>query len=128
MSNAVRLEHIGIPTSPELFEDVKSFYLKNFDWGVIRELDGPPRIAFISDGQGGRLEVYTAEGTPLSEPAHLAFAVLDADYDSLRQRLLDNGVDLVTERENPAGERMAFFKDPAGNYAQIVGRHSALPD
>lgn len=126
MAQAIRLEHIGIPTSEELFEDVKNFYLNNFGWNVIREIDGPPRIAFVSDGEGGRIEVYTADGAPLADPAHLAFAVPNDEYDALRQRLLDNGVTFEVERENPSGDRMAFFKDPAGNTSQIVGRLEPL--
>lgn len=126
VTQVIRLEHVGIPTSEELFEDVRDFYLNNFGWSVIREIDGPPRIAFVSDGQGGRLEVYTAEGAPLDHPAHLAFAVPDAEFDDLRQRLLDNGVTFEVERTNPSGDRMAFFKDPAGNTSQIVGRLSPL--
>ena len=27
----------------------------------------------------------------------------------------------------PAGDRLCYFNDPAGNRAQIVGRHNPLP-
>jgi predicted enzyme related to lactoylglutathione lyase len=124
---AVRLEHVGIPATVENFDEVVAFYCDNFGWSIIRELEGPPRIAFISDGSGGRLEVYIAEGEPLTHPSHLAFAASVTDYDALRQRLVDAGVEFDVDTTNAAGDKLAFFNDPAGNRAQIVGRITALP-
>jgi catechol 2,3-dioxygenase-like lactoylglutathione lyase family enzyme len=124
---AVKLEHIGIPATVENFDEVVGFYCDNFGWSVIRELGGPPRINFISDGSGGRLEVYVAEGPPMSHPSHLAFAVPIAEYDELRARLLDSGVAFDVDTTNAAGDKLAFFNDPAGNRAQIIGRLKTLP-
>jgi predicted enzyme related to lactoylglutathione lyase len=123
---AVQLEHVGIPATVANFDRVVAFYCDNFGWSIIRELEGPPRICFISDGSGGRLEVYVADGPPLAHPAHLAFAAPAAEYDELRQRLLDAGVTLDRDTTNAAGDKLAFFNDPAGNRAQIVGRINAL--
>ncbi len=123
---AVKLEHVGIPATPENFEEVVGFYCDNFGWSVIREMAGPPRISFISDGSGGRLEVYVAEGSPMSHPSHLAFAVPVSEYHGLRSRLLGAGVEFDVDTTNPAGDKLAFFNDPAGNRAQIVGRINAL--
>jgi len=125
---SVRLEHVGIPATTENFDQVVSFYRDNFGWSVVRELEGPPRISFISDGAGGRLEVYVAEGAPMSHPAHLAFAVPVAAYDDLRDRLVAAGVSFDVDTTNPAGDKLAFFNDPAGNRAQIVGRITPLPE
>ncbi|MEZ4570526.1 MAG: VOC family protein [Thermomicrobiales bacterium] len=125
---SVRLEHVGIPVTTDNFDEVVSFYCDNFGWTVIRELDGPPRINFISDGEGGRLEVYVADGPPMTHPSHLAFAVPVAEFDELRNRLLDSGIVFDVDTTNPAGDKLAFFNDPAGNRAQIVGRITALPD
>ncbi len=125
---SVRLEHVGIPATTENFDEVVSFYCDNMGWSVIRELEGPPRINFISDGSGGRLEVYVADGPAMSHPSHLAFAVPVAEYDALRARLLESGVSFDVDTTNPAGDKLAFFNDPAGNRAQIVGRIAALPD
>jgi catechol 2,3-dioxygenase-like lactoylglutathione lyase family enzyme len=125
---SVRLEHIGIPATSDNFDDVVGFYCDNLGWSVVRELEGPPRISFISDGSGGRLEVYVAEGAPMAHPSHLAFAVPVAEFDGLRDRLLAAGVTFDVDTTNPAGDKLAFFNDPAGNRAQIVGRIAALPD
>lgn len=125
---SVRLEHVGIPATPENFDEVVSFYCDNLGWGVVRELEGPPRISFISDGSGGRLEIYVAEGDPMTHPSHLAFAVPVAEFDALRDRLLAAGITFDIDTTNPAGDKLAFFNDPAGNRAQIVGRISALPE
>lgn len=122
----VRLEHIGIKATDENFDDVVRFYCDNFGWKVIRELAGPPRINFISDGSGGRLEVYVADGPSMTMPNHLAFAVPVDEFEELRARLAANGVEFVVESTNEAGDRLAFFDDPAGNRAQIVGRINPL--
>lgn len=123
---AVKLEHVGIKATDENFDEVVRFYCDNFGWTVIRELAGPPRINFISDGSGGRLEVYVADGPPMTQPNHLAFAVPIDEFEELRARLVANGVEFDVESTNEAGDRLAFFNDPAGNRAQIVGRINAL--
>ena len=125
---SVRLEHVGIPATVANFDDVVRFYCDNFGWSVIRELEGPPRISFISDGSGGRLEIYVADGSPMVHPSHLAFAVPMDEFDDLRERLLSAGVTFDIDTTNPAGDKLAFFDDPGGNRAQIVGRNAALPD
>ena len=125
---SVQLEHVGIPATTENFDDLVGFYCANFGWTAIRELSGPPRISFISDGAGGRLEVYVADGPPMSHPSHLAFAVPVDEYDELRERLISAGVTFDVESSNEAGDKLAFFNDPAGNRAQIVGRISPLPE
>lgn len=122
MADAVRLEHVGIPVTDENFEEVEAFYTNNFGWKTVRTLAGPPRIAFISDGAGGRLELYVAPGNPMTDPAHLAFAVPIDQFEALATRLRDSGVAFDVESQNAAGDRLAFFNDPAGNRAQIVGR------
>ncbi|CAN5694064.1 hypothetical protein BH23CHL2_BH23CHL2_01740 [soil metagenome] len=125
---SVQLEHVGIPATTENFDDVVGFYCEHFGWSTIRDLSGPPRISFISDGSGGRLEVYVADGPPLTHPSHLAFAVPVTEFDELRDRLLAAGVTFDVDTTNPAGDKLAFFNDPAGNRAQIVGRIAALPE
>jgi catechol 2,3-dioxygenase-like lactoylglutathione lyase family enzyme len=122
MADAVRLEHVGIPVSVENFDEVEAFYNNNFGWNTVRTLAGPPRIAFISDGAGGRLELYVAAGNPMTDPVHLAFAVPIDQFETITARLRDSGVTFDVETQNEAGDRLAFFNDPAGNRAQIVGR------
>lgn len=124
---AVQLEHVGIPASPEDIFVVADFYQRHFGWTAVRELGDPVNIIFISDGTGGRLEVYVADGEPMAHPSHLAFAVPVAEFDALQQVMAAAGVEFDAVRENAAGDKLAFFNDPHGNRAQIVGRIEPLP-
>lgn len=126
MSAAIRLEHVGIPASEDDFDEVVDFYSSVFGWQVMREMDGPPRINFITDGDGGILEVYTSDGPALTHPAHLAFAVPVSEFADLRSRLEATGVKLQWEQQNQAGDSLAFYLDPHGNCFQIVGRINPL--
>lgn len=129
MANVVRLEHVALPVTEANFDETVRFYQENFGWHTIRELgSGESRIAFISDDAGSALEIYVAPGQPLTHPAHIAFAVPIAEYDALKGKLEAAGVMFVINSENPAGDKLGFFDDPAGNRAQIVGRHKSLRD
>jgi predicted enzyme related to lactoylglutathione lyase len=124
---AVQLEHVGIPASTEDLYEVAGFYQRHFGWTTVRELGDPVNIIFISDGAGGRLEVLVADGEPMAHPSHLAFAVGVDEFDALLQSMAAAGVEFDNIRENPAGDKLAFFNDPHGNRAQIVGRIEPLP-
>lgn len=130
MAGAIELEHVGIPTTLETYQQTVDFYTGVFGWEIIRQIHPPlpeMQITFIGDGKGRRLEILTAEGGPLDHPAHLAFAVPIAEYDGLKTKLEANGIvfDLITT--NPAGDTLAYFRDPAGNRAQLCGRINPLP-
>ncbi len=127
MTKAIKLEHVALPTTEENWAETVNFYKDLFGWTTIREIgSGPTAIAFIGDGEGGVFEVYVAEGEPMTAPAHVAFAVPVAEYDALRNRLLEAGVVFTADRENAVGDKLGFFLDPAGNCAQIVGRIEPL--
>jgi predicted enzyme related to lactoylglutathione lyase len=124
---AVQLEHVGIPASKENIGEVVAFYQKHFGWTTVREIGDPPAMIFVSDGTGGRLEIYIAAGEPMAHPAHLAFAVSIDEFDALQERMAADGVVFDNVTQNPAGDKLAFFNDPHGNRAQIVGRLEPMP-
>jgi catechol 2,3-dioxygenase-like lactoylglutathione lyase family enzyme len=127
MSGIVRLEHVALPTTEETFESTVRFYQEQFGWKTIREIgSGPTAIAFVADDAGSILEIYVAEGQPMTHPAHIAFAVPMPEYADLKARLEAAGVIFDINTENAAGDKLGYFKDPAGNCAQIVGRISPL--
>lgn len=129
MTNVIRLEHVALPVTEANFAETVRFYQENFGWHTIRELgSGASSIAFISDDAGNALEIYVAPGQPLTHPAHIAFAVPIAEYDALKDKLESAGVTFDINTENAAGDKLAYFDDPAGNRAQIVGRHKPLRD
>ncbi|RIK44666.1 MAG: hypothetical protein DCC58_07920 [Chloroflexi bacterium] len=129
MSDAIELEHVGIPTSLENYAKTVAFYTDVFGWEVLRQIHPPlpaTQITFVSDRHGSRLEILTSDGPPIDDPAHLAFAVPIAGYPALKAKLEAAGVVFDVERTNSAGDTMAFFRDPAGNRAQLVGRLTPL--
>ncbi|RIK42353.1 MAG: hypothetical protein DCC58_11105 [Chloroflexi bacterium] len=132
MVDTIPLEHVGIRTTAETFEPTIRLYTEVFGWRVIEERPstGPhDRLAFISDGRGGAFEVFVSSRTTgcIEHPAHLAFAVPFDDFPALAERLNQAGVTLDPPFINEVGDRIAFFSDPAGNRAQIIGRLKALP-
>lgn len=129
MTEVIRLEHVALPTTEANFAETVRFYTENFGWHILREIgSGDSSIAFISDDAGNALEIYVAEGPPMTHPAHIAFAVPIDEYDGLKARLESVGVNFDVDRLNAAGDRLGYFNDPAGNRAQIVGRIKPLRD
>lgn len=123
MTSVIRLEHVALPTTTDNFTETVSFYHDHFGWKTIREIgSGSTAIAFVADDAGSVLEIYVAEGPPMTHPAHIAFAVPIGEYEALKTRLEAAGVTFDINTENAAGDRLGYFHDPAGNRAQIVGR------
>jgi catechol 2,3-dioxygenase-like lactoylglutathione lyase family enzyme len=130
MEGTIHLEHVGIRTSAETFEQTIRFYTDLLGWRIIEERpsSGPDdRVTFIADGRGGAFEVFVGSGRAIEDPAHLAFAVPFAGFPALAERLTKAGVTLDEPFINDVGDKISFFNDPAGNRAQIVGRLKTLP-
>jgi len=124
MSNVRRLEHVGVGAARGKFDETVRFYEQVFGWHRIKE--APGQLAFIGDGQGGRLELLANDAPPLTSPHHLAFVVDQTDFDTISEALRQAGVRLEALSTNPFGDRLLFFEDPAGNRAQIVSRVEPL--
>ena len=124
MSRIRRLEHVGIGAAPDKYEETIRFYERVFGWHRIKEQPGV--LAFIGDGEGGRLEVMADDSAPLARPHHLAFVVDKDDFDAATEELRAAGARFGEPVTNPFGDRLLYFADPAGNWAQIVGRIEPL--
>jgi catechol 2,3-dioxygenase-like lactoylglutathione lyase family enzyme len=130
MASTVYLEHVGIPTSVETFDETIRLYTVLLGWRVIEERpsSGPEdRVSFIADGRGGAFEVFVSAGRGIEDPSHLAFAVSFSEFPALAERLKQAGVALEDPFINDVGDQISFFNDPAGNRAQIIGRLKTLP-
>ena len=123
---AIRLEHVGIPAKGDAFEQTIVFYETVFGWKRIKEISGNSRLCFISDSQGGILEILDVDGPRIPNPAHLAFAVSLTDFDAALERATAAGVAFEPTTISGTGDSLAYFHDPAGNRAQLVGRKSPL--
>lgn len=121
---ASRLEHVGLGAGRETYEPTVRFYEWAFGWHRIQEVAGA--VAFVGDGHGGRLEIFATDAAPLVAPHHLAFVVGMEEFDAVSERLGAAGATLAEPFVTPAGDRVLFFDDPAGNRAQIIARKVAL--
>jgi len=122
------IEHVAITTTPETFKATVQFYVNVFGMKIIREfVDARGRdIAFVSDGQGGRIEIM-AYGLPtVPAPNHLAFGVSHAEFDALVERLKASGVNVDPPMPAGSPDRLGYFDDPAGNRSQICARANPL--
>ena len=130
MDGTVYLEHVGMRTSAETFDETIRFYTDVFGWKVIEERPAATpddRVFFLADGRGGAFEVFVGSGPVIEDPSHLAFAVPFDDFPALAERVTQFGIALDEPFINDVGDRISFFNDPAGNRAQIVGRLRPLP-
>jgi predicted enzyme related to lactoylglutathione lyase len=126
MGKAYKLEHVGIGAgSVETYEKTVRFYEEVFGWHRTREVPGD--LAFVSNDAGDCFEIFASDAPPLVQPHHLAFGVDKAEFDAVAARIRAAGATLEEPFENPYGDRIVFFTDPAGNAVQIVGRHEPLP-
>jgi catechol 2,3-dioxygenase-like lactoylglutathione lyase family enzyme len=123
---SIELEHIGIPAPGAAFDPTVQFYAKIFGMQIIREVNANQHLAFLSDGKGGRIEVLDTEGEPMANPAHLAFMVPFPEFEETRTRLAEQGVAFDPVFVTDTGDHLAYFNDPAGNRAQLVGRVTPL--
>lgn len=122
--STIRLEHVGLGAAPDKYEETIRFYERVFGWHRIKE--SPGQLAFVGDGEGGRIEIIVDDAPPLPKPHHLAFVVDKEQFDAKMEALREAGARLEEPTTNPFGDRMVFFSDPAGNRAQIVGRLEPL--
>lgn len=120
----ITLEHVGITTTKEKFQETVAFYQTVFGLKQVREGQD---IVFLSDGQGGRVEVQAYGEPVLPHPSHLAFNVPLDEFDQMVSKLRASGVKVDEPSMNVLGDRLCYFNDLAGNRAQIVGRKNPLP-
>ena len=118
-----KLEHVGICVPREKFDAIVAFYEEVFGWHTIRKGD---TMVFIGDGDGGRIEFVLDDVPPLAKPHHGAFVLPLDQVDGAVAILEAAGATCQPVNNTPAGDKLLFFTDPAGNYMQIVGRNTAL--
>src|ERR1700694_2728302 len=109
MSVIGRLEHVGIGASRDTYEQTISFYEKIFGWHRIK--DDRVHLAFIGEGDGGRLEILANDNPPLVYPHHLAFVISEGAFDATVQALREAGATGQEPIINPFGDRLVFFSD-----------------
>ena len=124
LPSVARLEHVGIHVARDKWADLIAFYENVFGWHRVHAQGDT--IVFLGDGAGGRLEIIANDIPPLPEPHHLAFVLPLEDIETAEAALKAAGAQCKPIQATPAGDKLLFFTDPAGNYAQIVGRSKPL--
>ena len=51
---------------------------------------------------------------------HTCFLAAPEDYERWKERLTENGVEIVQEIERPSRPRSFYFEDPAGNVLEVA--------
>ena len=74
----------------------------------------------------GRMEILAGDEPPLPKPHHVAFVLPMDQPDAAIEALTAGGAQLNPVTVTPAGDKLLFFFDPAGNYMQIVCRVNAM--
>lgn len=128
----LKLEHFALNVAQPVA--MADWYCKNLGMSVARKGEGPVHMHFLADASGRVvLELYT--NPPELVPdyrsmnplvLHLAFAT--ADIRAAHQRLVAAGASPLGQiSANPAGDQLAFLRDPWGLTLQLVQRVHSMP-
>ena len=122
----MKLEHIAINLSDP--QAAARWYAEHLGLQLLLENSTPPFIHFLSDAEGGMLEFYSNPQGAVPDyrtmspfTLHLAFTV--TAIAAARERLLAAGASAEGEiTTTPAGDQLAFLRDPWGVPLQLVKR------
>lgn len=127
----MRLEHIAFNVAEPA--QAAAWYAAHLEMRVVRAQDVSPFAHFLADSSGQTvLEFYN---NPLDavpdyaaiNPFRHHIAYLASDIAAERERLLAAGATPVGEiTSTPAGDKLAFLRDPWGVPLQLVQRAVAL--
>ena len=126
----MKLEHVAINV-PDAQAFVK-FFADNLGMRVVLSNDTSPFMHFIADEAGSMLEIYSNPAVPMPDypnihPTNLHLAFSSSDIEADRARLLGAGATPVGEiTVTPAGDKLAFFRDPQSVPFQLVQRQKPL--
>jgi len=129
----VNIEHVALNVPDPVA--MANWYSTHLGMRVVRAVEGPPHTRFIADGSGRVvLELYHQAVAAVPNYAgqhpfvlHIAFVAPDIERE--RDRLLAAGMTADGEiQDTPAGDRLAFLRDPWGVVVQLVQRAKPLLD
>jgi predicted enzyme related to lactoylglutathione lyase len=127
MPGVAKFDHFGLCAPREAYDATLEFYENAFGWRRFeRQLsqDFDYRILFLSDGQGGSLEVFEVEHEPVGGRHHIALAVPLERFEEVRARVIATGVETTEPVTTRANNTYIFITDPGGNRVQLTGRPS----
>ncbi len=127
----MRLEHVALNVPDP--DAQAAWYVQHLGMRIARHAPVPNRTHFLADSAGQSVvEVYRNPAAPVPDYAeiaplvlHLAFLTDDIEADSAR--LIAAGATAAGPIDTtPAGDRLAFLRDPWQVTIQLVQRQSPL--
>lgn len=127
----MKIEHIAFNV-PDAVKAAQ-WYVEHLGMRIVRSSNESPYIHFIADSTGQTvLELYSNPAVPTPDYAtmhpfslHIAFVV--DDIETTKVRLAAAGATLDGETTTtPAGDQLAFVRDPWGVTLQLAKRVKAL--
>jgi catechol 2,3-dioxygenase-like lactoylglutathione lyase family enzyme len=126
----MRFEHIAINVADA--RAVVDWYVKSLDLVVMRQMTEAPFTTFLADKDHNMMFEFYQQPVQVADftstpPFSFHIAFLVDDMDAWRQRWLAAGGtaegDVAT---TPAGDKLAFVRDPWGLTLQLVMRKQAM--
>jgi catechol 2,3-dioxygenase-like lactoylglutathione lyase family enzyme len=126
----MRFEHIAINVADA--RKVVDWYVKNLDLVVMRQMSEAPYTTFLTDKDHNMMFEFYQQPVAVADlggiaPFSFHIAFLVDDMDAWRNRWIDAGGtaegDVAT---TPAGDKLAFVRDPWGLTLQLVMRKEAM--
>lgn len=129
----MRIEHVAFNVEDPL--SMARWYVEHLGFEVRRRVMEEPWAHFLVDSTGtSMIEIYGNRDVPLPDyramhPGSLHLALVSDDVEADIQRLEAAGGKLDGEvQHTPAGDTMAFVRDPWGFTLQLVNRAQAMLD
>ena len=125
----VGIEHLGIFTKDSAA--LRDWYVKTFGWKVV--YDNGKGTYFLKSENGVMLEIMQSEIDGGSHDMkatgfrHLALSVSVEEFETIADKLKQNGVKVLTDAAVSAkGVGTMFFEDLDGNVLHLISRPSPL--
>lgn len=126
----MHFEHVALNVSDP--KAMAQWYVDHCGMRIIRAVDGPPYMRFLSDATGRVIfELYANAKAPIPDYVvqdplvlHVAFAV--DDMTKTKERLIGAGATVVSDEQLPDGTRLVMLRDPWGVALQLAQRGTPL--
>lgn len=129
----MRLEHVAIDVQQPV--EMAAWYVKNLGLTIVRSENVSPYAHFLVDSAGKSvMEIYNNPATTVPDystvhPLQLHFAFNVDDMEQTHAALVAAGATAFGPiNTTPAGDQLAFLRDPWNVTIQLVKRNKALLD
>jgi len=126
----MQFEHFALNVKQP--HEMADWYVQHCGMKIVLALDEPPHTRFLADDTGRVVfEVYRNEAAPLPDwpvqhPLNFHHALMVADPDAERDRLVAAGATLFEEVRPSEGTHLVMLRDPWGVPLQLCKRSRPL--